>query len=962
MRTTAPGIYSAAFVLILVGLVTFNGSSVAAQGAGAALVGQVTDESGAVLPGVTVTATSLALQVPQVTDVTNAQGEYRLAPLPVGVYDMTFELSGFQSVQRQAVRLTVGFTARIDVQLGVGAVAETVTVSAVSPVVDVASTGPSTLLTKEALSILPTTRHGVMSLVTLAPGVRSFVDVGGSAVADGPRARAFGQGGQVWYTIDGLSTTTPTNIGTDASYWDAQTIEEARVQTLGSDAEAPTRGVQVYAIVKSGGNDFHGTGFWGQTGQKLQSNNLDDRLREEGITLGNRVDTQYDINGDLGGRLVRDKLWFYTAARRRHNELNVLGALKPDGSPANHILTARYFTQKFSFQATPSHRLSVLNVWSATRDSQKNDALRTWESREDKELVRPLTKVEWEGVRGNSLIANLLYGRLKDDALVRFLGGGVGREDLETGLVRGENAVGGENSVHIIHRAAGSVTWYRPDWALGNHEFKAGFGSHQYTNWRSLDEKPFNYHLFYVDGEPFEIAFFNAPVRPLQKANNFDAYVRDSWTIGRRLTLNAGLRYSRQAAFVPQQCHNGASAPSNVMFPGECFQRVDLATVNSVAPRLRAALDVSGDGRTVIKGGWGRYDHLRALAPDALRLNRNSIAIGVFQWRDLNGNDDYDAGEVNLDPNGPDFVTTTGNDFENLPPRFVLNPDEKSPKVDEYSLSVERELISNFAVRVTGLHVRVNNVTRIQNDLRPYDAYSIPVANQDPGPDGRVGSGDDGGVVRYFEFAPALAGARFEEFTVINDPSANQRYSSIELAGVKRLSNRWQFMASYSATKKDRPINPTLAVSGYASTHEVGFFTPNDEINRADRTWDWDAKLSGSYTLPADVVLSGNVHHTSGDAFARTVLFRGGQTIPSIVLNVEPIGTRRLPSLNNVTFRIEKGFRVGAAQRLGLQLNLYNVLNVNTATALEPRSGAAFLATRAIMIPRLVEVGATYTF
>ena len=353
MRSSSTsGIRSGLFAVII-SLVAFASSATAGQGPAASLIGQVTDPSGAVLPGVTVTATSPALQVPQVTDVTNTQGEYRLAPLPVGVYALEFELAGFRTAQRPEVRLTVGFTAKIDVQLGLPTVAETVTVSGASPVVDGAATAPSTLLTKEMLEIVPTSRNWVMSLLTLAPGVRSFLDIGGSQLAENSDARAFGQGGQVWYTIDGVSTTNLNEGGGSGSFWDSQTLEEVRVQALGTDAEAPTRGVQMHAVVKSGGNDFHGSGFFAQTGRKLQSENLDDRLRAEGFTFGSAVDTQYDVSGDLGGRLIRSRLWFYAAARRRHQELQKFGAVKPDGSPANDIVSARYFTQKFSYQATP---------------------------------------------------------------------------------------------------------------------------------------------------------------------------------------------------------------------------------------------------------------------------------------------------------------------------------------------------------------------------------------------------------------------------------------------------------------------------------------------------------------------------------------------------------------------------------------------------------------------------------
>jgi carboxypeptidase family protein len=148
------------FMLASLFLFPFGSSAAAGQGTVASIIGQVTDQSGAVLPGVTVTATSPALQVPQVTAVTNELGEYRLAPLPIGVYALAFELAGFRQTQRQAVRLTVGFTAKVDVSMGLASVAETVTVSGAAPVVDVASTSGSTLLTRETLQARPRVEMG----------------------------------------------------------------------------------------------------------------------------------------------------------------------------------------------------------------------------------------------------------------------------------------------------------------------------------------------------------------------------------------------------------------------------------------------------------------------------------------------------------------------------------------------------------------------------------------------------------------------------------------------------------------------------------------------------------------------------------------------------------------------------------------------------------------------------------
>ena len=106
---------------------------------------------------------------------------------------------------------------------------------------------------------------------------------------------------------------------------------------------------------------------------------------------------------------------------------------------------------------------------------------------------------------------------------------------------------------------------------------------------------------------------------------------------------------------------------------------------------------------------------------------------------------------------GPDFVQTLGNELDDPAPKAIPNPNEKQPKTDEFSLSIERELVSNFAVRVIGIHSRYNNIRRRQNNLRPYAAYNIPVTNTDPGPDGEVGTGDDGGLITYLRVFAGLA-------------------------------------------------------------------------------------------------------------------------------------------------------------------------------------------------------------
>ncbi len=215
----------------------------------------------------------------------------------------------------------------------------------------------------------------------------------------------------------------------------------------------------------------------------------------------------------------------------------------------------------------------------------------------------------------------------------------------------------------------------------GNHEFKAGFEYRDELNFRSLVARSPNYYLLLQDGDPFEVSFFNGPTFPRLSGNMIGSFIRDSWTIGRRLTLNLGLRYDRQDAFAPDICREAAASPSDVIFPAGCFASVEMPVFNNVAPRLHAAYDLSGDGKTVLKGGWGRYYDMRHLNPDVLRVTKNSIAYGIFLWHDLNGNLDYDDGEVDRDLNGDDYVETSGRQFETQQPPAVTNPNEKQPRM-----------------------------------------------------------------------------------------------------------------------------------------------------------------------------------------------------------------------------------------------------------------------------------------
>ena len=165
---------------------------------------------------------------------------------------------------------------------------------------------------RETLDAIPSSRNGTVAFMGQAPGVRPQIDIGGDTITSPPVFHAFGQDNQPWQTIDGVVVSAAKSGTQGGIYWDYGNVEEAKVGTFGSPAEVPTRGVLINGIVKSGGNDFHGTGFYAFQNHVLQGNNIDDALNAQGISAPGQLDFRTDLSGDLGGRIVRNKLWFYT--------------------------------------------------------------------------------------------------------------------------------------------------------------------------------------------------------------------------------------------------------------------------------------------------------------------------------------------------------------------------------------------------------------------------------------------------------------------------------------------------------------------------------------------------------------------------------------------------------------------------------------------------------------------------
>jgi hypothetical protein len=942
------------FRVLLTGMVSVLALAASAAGqSSAGIIGVITDTSGAVLPGVTVTATGPALQVPSVVGVADAKGEYRLTPLPPGTYTVTFELSGFQTVKRENVRLTLGFTATLDQPMGVGTVQESVTVSGASPVVDVTNPATSVDMSKESLEILPTSRDGLKAFMTTMPGVRTNLDVGASSMKEGPQFRTHGQSAQSWQMVDGIMFSSANTGGSDGAQIEFNATESTRVQTTGSGAEMQRRGILLDSVLKSGGNAFHGDAiFSGSTGA-MEGSNLNDALRAYGIRDVAKLHELWDVSGTLGGRIIRNKLWFFASIHKSGSNREILDAFNADGTPMLDKRRVPIWTGKLSYQMNRSNQFT--GFYHTTREGEFRLGSRfiPTESREVYDGPVAPFGGSWQVVHGASLVGLLqtggFYQKSRYAAEPSFLSGTpsdpavhkIGTLDTFTQMRTGDTPSDGRTVHRYRYPTRGTLTYYKPDFLAGSHQFRTGFDFiNSGFNEQRANKPAGNYELRFNNGVPTQITTFNYPVTPKDFSRFWAVYGQDSWSIGHRLNLVLGLRGSTETAWEPAACHEATQFSS-----AACYDQINMRRWTAWMPHLHAAYDVFGDGKAVLRGGFGRFANLRDISPELTRISRNNAQTTTWTWHDLNNDKLYQTGEVNLDPNGSDFRSIAG------VTNAVVNPNEPQPKSDEWSLTFERELKGHWAVWTTGVYAKNYGLRRLAEPLRPRSAYSIAVTNPDPGIDGVAGTADDpsGKTITYYEYPASLNGVAFAG-TMIVPAVGKQTFKTIEVAGERRISAGWQAAASFSATKLNVPFVDEQPDN------------PNSEINTASNVWERTTKLSGGYTLPFNVIMSTTYERRNGAAQAPSAQFSGGQTITQIVLNIAPVGSINLPTANLWSMRFAKRMRLGAGRSVEARFDFFNIFNANFITAQSTRVGPSYLIPSTIILPRIVQTGVTYTF
>jgi hypothetical protein len=938
------------------------------SGTSGTIQGTVKDASGGALPGVMVTLTSPVLQIRQLVAITDPVGDYRLVDLPSGSYRLTYELSGFSTLVRDDFRLPVGFVARVDVVMKVGGVEESVTVSGQSPVVDVTTTAASVNFTTETLNELPRGRD-LAFVYSMAPGVTmaGVPDVGGSSMADRQNIGGDGVFAQPKLQVEGMDITLGNELNSGV-YFNSDTVEEIQIKTSGNDAEVSVPGISMVAVIKSGGDSFHGNYNATDQPRQLQSNNLDAHLRSQGLSATQPLKKFYDLSADLGGRIARDKLWFYGAYSRQDKTTGLLGFVSGpdpkgcylcvDAPLADYHASLSQFAAKLSYQASKNNRFNY--VWQRGTKIQKEDgAGRFYPLETTRDYYNPsaINRGEFQGTINNRSLVNIVAGRVAvwsdHSALRAGREAGPSRLDRETRLHTGANDIPEYERPRTRWMLDAAYTLFPQSFLGGHHEFKTGLTYYRDSEGYWYPGSAIGNYVLVTDkvngvsGTPVQIQVSNWPVKPTDRQDTYAWYLKDTWRITSALTANFGVRWEYQHLFLPPQT-KPASPDFPTLFPAGSFPYINLYTWTRTVPRAGLAWSLSS--KSVIKTTFGLYNYMIGEA-FAGTYNRNATGGATFTWHDSDGDRLYQPGEVNLDPNGPDFVNITGASNN------LVNPNLKEPRTLEYSLGYERELAANLGFRAQYVFRRLNDYydTPGPNTLRPASAYTIPITRRDPGPDGNLGTADDGGKVTFYDYAPAYAGAKFVANMVTNSPHAD-RFHSIEWTLTRRSSGRWMGTLSYFVTKNHRWL-----------THS--FDNPNNLVFPIDETWGWAGNATVSYRMAGDVMLAAFLQSRQGVGGARTVLFRtadpdGGTPISqlsTVTLRMEPYGIQRGAAENILNLRGSKDFRFGS-RKVSFDIDCFNALNSNAATGLVFESGPTFGYANGVLPARIFRLGARFAF
>ncbi len=956
------------------------------------LTGTVKDSQGAVLPGVTVTATSPALLGAQ-SVVTEANGEYRFPSLPAGTYTLTFELPGFQTMKRENIVLATGQTLSIDTTLQLASLQESITVSAESPVVDKQSTQVGYVQTTAQLTVVPTSTD-LWGALAQTPGVRmQGVDVGGSHKSQQSGYEAFGVVNQARVVTDGVDTTE--GSGGAGFYQDYFAQNEVAVSAAGQDVSMNTPGAAIISTIKSGGNKFSGLENLAYEPGSFVGDNIDSATAARGFT-GQPNLKFYEGHADLGGPIVRDKLWFYAAYN--HFKIDKVVSGVPQ-SLATDLGLFNNFTTKESYKLSSKDTLIGYYQWGRKEKPLRGIGVTTpKESALAQRSPSWAYNGRWQRTWSNRMFSEVNVGEFgytfPEQPNVPFQTNPP-RHDSVTGFDQGAgwfNAAGGTGPF-ILARAKPQVfanlTYFLPT-GHGTHDLKLGFEfmNDKSTNTANGTSGP----ILYLDsnGAPSQVritdygdpaTFGSAWTQGSDYDRHYTIYGQDRFAVTDRVSITYGVRYDHQRPYYSSAVRKPLLTE---VFQPSTVQGATLLTTDNVAPRVGVSYDVTGDSKSVIKGFYGRFyfnfaDNLAGADPAG--PNYKDIT-----FNDLNGNGIYD---------GPQELGRTATGALDVKNSFggtstTVDPNLKNAYTDEFDLSFDRQLWGEAAFRVAYVRKMEKNLYTTINVAR-IGAYTVPVTvnvpiiNYDGSKTGAVVGNQQ---LTVFDIPSNLKGVVHNQITNIPDSLGGSEwtYDTLEFAFNKRFGSGLFLNASYdyqwrsdlraAATNSGAPSpsnsvlnsDPIGVVGGAGSMYFAQVFPG---VAALQKTTVWDAHVSARYQFKYDIGAAVNYSAQAGWPYARVISLSGTRsaTNPGALPNagnvaffLSDLKNARADNVQLLAFRVDKSFVFGGGYKITAMFDLFNVLNTNAVTNFNVVNGSKFNLINATVDPRTAQIGIRFSF
>ena len=908
--------------------------------------GRVTDVNDEPLPGASITLECPLYGTRSVTSSTG--GAFRFLNLQSGTYSLKCELQGFKTHVEENIIIRVGNNFDFTVILEQATLQEDVTVVATSPIIDTKITGTAYNVTEEILQEIPSPRDP-WAIMKQIPGTDVWNEnVGGSKSGERPSVEVKGTaGGYSNFVMDGINITDTFYRGTSSRYYDFDSFEEIQITTTGQNPSVKTGGVSINMVTRRGGNNFEFLGRFFYTSDKLQGDNRTQELIDLDY-VGNQINQLTDYGFQLGGPILRDKIWFWMGYGVQDIRL-----LSIDNYPEDTKIES--FNTKLNFKLSRKDRGELAFFYNDITAFSLNVGPR-----------RPPEATYDATSNGNPLV-KLEYERMFSDSFLMILKlahswgwtgfeprGGVNTQagyDYATGMYSGTSQYYRNHQPSYNAQLDGN--YFLEGFLGGDHEFRFGV---EYRLTPIYGERiwPGGVRKYYYNGQPFQ-AQIHRSLFDLE-SDRLSFYFSDAYSLG-RFTFNLGFRLDRENSWA-----NEVEVPANPVapeiMPAYTHPAMDPDMIDwNFSPRLGFTLDLTGDDKTIFRVNIGRYGVWPVNSGVKLAMTEENIA--QYRWNDFNGDDLVSKDELVgypyeglLNYSGYDVFNPTSPDS-----LFEIDPNLKWTVIDELFFGVEREIFKDFSLAASfTLRKFTNSVWTVPFNR---DTGQKDMKEDWEGPfQGSITVGDE--TYGYEYWAPKTHRFDLPHSLWENQPDRYRNHASLEIVATKRLSHKWMMNASFTLQKD----TGYYGERGYTDPTNLEFLEGADLVGSPR----WMAKINFLYQLPWGFNISGFANAREGWPFWKYIRIiapeRAAKGLGSIVLIfVEEPGKTRDPNFYNLDLSLSKDFILGRYGRLTLQVDAFNVFNFkHTLSRLGWLNSPYYNEILEILNPRVIRLGLRYRF